>query len=146
MQSRITLIIHERLGNWARQLRPRMISPTLKVRETRSAADLALAVQQDRFALVVVDLRSGPAEMLADLNQNREQLADTLTLVLDPDQNPAAATLAQELGVTLVRSGFVSPPDIVRLLEQWALLAQQRINASGWFQPQTSGDLAALLG
>ena len=70
-------------------------------------------------------------------------VADTgaLVLVLDPDTVPGAAGLARELGATLVRSGFVSPPQVVRLLERWTALAGRRAQAGGWTTREPVFDL-----
>jgi hypothetical protein len=141
LASRIALIVHERRGEWGRQLRPRVTGLPLVVRETRSAADLKRALQASTVALVVVDLGSSPLDRLADLHLCRDLLADALLLVLDPEAIPGASGLARELGATLVRSGFVSPPDVVRLLERWTALAAHRADAAGWTQREPVSDL-----
>ena len=143
MANRVAVITHERWGSWARQLRPRLARLPVLVQESRSAADLKAALRAHPAALVVIDLGTGPVERLGELLQCREVVADTgaLVLVLDPDTVPGAAGLARELGATLVRSGFVSPPQVVRLLERWTALAARRAQAGGWTTREPVFDL-----
>ena len=42
------------------------------------------------------------------------------------------ATLARELGATLVLSGHVPPPVVAELLDRWLSLARRRTDADGW--------------
>ncbi|HEU5118322.1 MAG TPA: hypothetical protein VFT74_17020 [Isosphaeraceae bacterium] len=126
------LAIHERLGNWARQIRPRVASWPVRVVETRSASDLATALRQSACPLAIVDLDRWPARMLSDLERVREDSADALILVLDPDSTPGVSFLARELGATLVRSGFVSPVEVEGLLGRWLSVSRRRQSLAGW--------------
>ena len=128
----IMLVIHERRGYWAKQLRPRVHSIPLKVRETRSAPDLEAALQSFNPAILVLDLAESPDEMLIALQKCHRLLENVLVLVLNPHQILGTAGLASELGVTLVYSGFVSPPTVTQLLEHWARLSTIR-GSLGWF-------------
>lgn len=55
-----------------------------------------------------------------------------MILVLDSGSTPGAAAPARELGATLVRSGFVPPPEVEGLLARWLSVARRRIDAAGW--------------
>ncbi len=126
------LVIHERLGNWARQIRPRVANWAVQVVETRSASDLAAGLRRSACPLAVVDLDRWPARMLSDLERVREDSADALILVLDPGSTPGVSILARELGATLVKSGFVSPVEVEGLLARWLSLSRRRQSVVGW--------------
>jgi hypothetical protein len=130
------VVIHERLGVWARQLRPRL-APHVDVRwvETRSTADLEQAVAGSAAPIVVIDLADRTAAMLADLDAAAQLSPGGLFLVLDRQANVEAAALARELGATLVFSGFTPPPRVAALLERWIPLARRRSEADGWARP-----------
>lgn len=129
---KLPLVIHERLGNWARQLRPRVAGWPVRVVETRSAAELASGLRGAVCPLAVIDLDRWPVRMLADLERVRAESANALMLVLDPASTPGASVLGRELGATLVRSGFVPPPEVEALLARWLSVARRRTDASGW--------------
>jgi hypothetical protein len=42
------------------------------------------------------------------------------------------ATIARELGATLVLPGLVVPPEVERLLQRWLPIAKGRSEAEGW--------------
>lgn len=132
------LVIHERLGRWARQLRPRVAGWPVRLVETRSGEDLASALSLAPFPLVVIDLDRWPARILADLQRVRLADSSALALVLDPGSSPGVPTLARELGATLVKSGFVPPPEVEALLARWLGLARTRLDASGWSLDQAA--------
>ncbi len=136
MGRRVTLVVHERRDLWVRQLRPRVVGLPVTVRESRSAADLGRALSADPAAVVVADLGAEPFDRLSELEHCRRSLADALVLVLDPESIPGVALIAREVGATLVRSGFVSPPDVARILTRWITLASRRSEAAGWAGPQ----------
>lgn len=130
--SRTTLIVHERLAHWARQLRPRVATWPVRLVETRSASDLGRVWQGAAYPMVVADLDRWPSRGLADLVRARPIASEALVLVLDPGRNPGVPRLAREVGATQVFSGVVTPPMVFALLERWLGIAQQRAALLGW--------------
>ena len=128
----VPLIIHERLGNWTRQLRPRLLTWPIRIIESRSAADLEGALAGTACPIVVIDLDRRPRAGLDDLERATRKAPAALVLVLDPGVHDEVALLARELGAAHVFSGVVTPPAVARLLERWILLAQRRTEADGW--------------
>jgi hypothetical protein len=131
--TRVPLIIHERLGTWARQLRPRVVGWSVRVVETRSADDLETALGRDPCPLVVIDLGGRTRAVLEELDRAAQQSPNALVLVLDPSAQAGVAPLARELGATHVLSGAVPPPMVVALLARWLPLARRRAEADGWW-------------
>jgi len=130
--TRIPVILHERIGNWARQLRPRLFDLPIRWFETRSTADLDPVLTGMACAVVLIDLGSRPALGLLGLQAILHRASDARVLVLDPETHQDAGDLARELGATYVISGFVPPPAVAALLRRWVRLAQGRIGHSGW--------------
>lgn len=126
------LMIHERNGTWARQLRPRLGEAAVRVVETRSADDLEASLAGAACPLVVLDLGRRPRAALDDLDRALSAAPEALVLVLDPESYDGAALLARELGATHVVSGPATPPAVVGLLRRWLPLARRRADASGW--------------
>jgi len=151
--TRVALILHERLGNWNRQLRPRLQDQPIRWFETRSWADLENLLTGLACPVVLIDLGRHPAAGLQDLERVLRRAPDARVLVLDPEADAEVARLARELGATHVASGGVPPPFVVRLLARWIELAQRRIERDGWSRtsfPETGtepwGWLTDLLG
>jgi hypothetical protein len=131
------VVTHERLGTWSRHLRPRLAAPPAGVGmirwvESRSGSDLELAVATSATPIVVIDLADRPRAMLEDLDQASQVAPGGFFLVLDPASHPGVPELAQELGATLVLTGFVPPPRVADLLIRWLPLARRRAEADGW--------------
>jgi hypothetical protein len=129
---RVAVILHERLGNWARQLRPRLYDLPIRWFETRSAADLDPVVIGTASPVVLIDLGSRPAAGLLALQAILRRASDACVLVLDPEVHAETAALARELGATQIMPGFVPPPVVASLLRRWVTLAERRIEQSGW--------------
>ncbi|WZO96305.1 hypothetical protein EP7_003296 [Isosphaeraceae bacterium EP7] len=127
-----TIITHERRGLWARQLRPRFPSESIRWVETRSTADLRAALLGRSRPIVVLDLGDPLRRGLAELAEAREAAPDALIVVVEPRSRPAAVALAPEMGATLVLPGVVVPPAMVNLLTRWIALADARSDADGW--------------
>lgn len=127
------LIVHERIGVWARQLRPRVNEWPLRLVETRSSADLDAALEGANGPLVLIDLSRQVVPTLHDLQRVVDIAPDALTLVLDPESQAGVSSVAKEIGATLVLSGPIAPPDVARILGRWLALTQRRAEASGWF-------------
>ncbi len=130
--TRVAVILHERLGNWNRQLRPRLHDRPIRWFETRSRADLDSLLIGLAAPVVLIDLGRHPAEGLKDLDQVLLQAPDARVLVLDPESHDQVAGLARELGATHVASGFVPPPFVASLLARWIELAGRQIERDGW--------------
>jgi len=132
-----TLVVtHERLGNWARQLRRRLATAgPVRWAETRSGSDLARAVRGVAVPVVLIDLADRPRAMLEDLDMAVQSTPSGLFLVLDPEGHPGVSGLARELGATLVLSGRTPPPVVADLLARWLPLARGRDELEGWSTP-----------
>jgi DNA-binding NarL/FixJ family response regulator len=126
------LVIHERLGIWARQLRPRLASWPIRWTESRSAADLEAALSRSSCPILVLDLGNRPRSGLEDLDRAVQTAPDALVLVLDPAEHAGIPTLARELGASLILSGVVPPPAVATRLDRWLRLARRRAEADGW--------------
>ena len=129
---RLPVVIHERLGTWSRQLRPRLAAWPIRWSETRSAADLEAALGGAACPILVLDLADRPRAGLEDLERAIRAAPDTLSLVLDPGARPGVALLARELGATHVLPGVVPPPTVAAFLGRWLPLARRRVEAAGW--------------
>jgi hypothetical protein len=128
----LLLVVHERLGTWGRQLRPRAVHWPVRVVETRSASELELALTGTACPIIVIDLADRLRARLEDLHRAGHVASNALTLVLDPADRPGVAALARELGATHVLSGPAPPPRVVDLLVRWLPLAKRRAGADGW--------------
>lgn len=127
------LVIHERIGTWARHVRPRLTAGgPVRVVESRSAGDLAAALAGAACPVVVLDLGRRPRAALDDLDRALAVAPDALVLVLDPGPHAGAALLARELGATHVLSGPATPPAVAALVARWLPLARRRTEAVGW--------------
>ncbi len=130
--TRVAVILHERRGNWAGQLRTRLQDRPVRWMETRSAADLDAALLGLACPVVLIDLRDYAAQGLHDLDRAARQSPAARVLVLDPEANEGVAELARELGATLVIPGFVPPPDVASLVDRWITLAAAQTEREGW--------------
>jgi hypothetical protein len=128
----VPLILHERLGNWAGQLRSRLQNLPIRWFETRSRRDLDGALTGLACPVVLIDPGTHLANGLVDLDLVRTRAPDALVLVRIPGGDSEGTFLARELGATQVLSAFVPPPEVARLLCRWVLLAQRRIEGRGW--------------
>jgi hypothetical protein len=128
----VAVILHERLANWSRQLRPRLQGRGVRWFETRSRADLDNALGGRSSPIAVVDLAGRTLDGLADLDRIRALAPGCLTLVLNPEARDDVAGLARELGATHVFSGSVPPPEVAKLLSRWIDLAEARAASEGW--------------
>lgn len=126
------LVIHERNGNWARQVRPRLGETPARVLETRSAVDLEAALSGAACPVVLIDLGRRPRAALDELDLVLRVAPDAMVLVLDPESHDGAALLARELGATHVVSGPATPPAVAALLARWLPLSKRRAESAGW--------------
>lgn len=133
------LVIHERIGRWARQLRPRFSERPARVVETRSTFDLEAALAGAVCPIVLIDLARRVRAGLDDLARATSLCPDALVLVLDPHDHEGCALLAREAGATHVIGGPVTPPEVEALLSRWLGLARRRVEAGGWARSSTAG-------
>jgi hypothetical protein len=126
------IIIHERLGTWARQLRPRFAGWPVRWSESPSTASLIRVIGQSSCPILVLNLGDRPIRGLDDLDQAISLAPSALSVVLDPSNESEVALLARELGATLVLGGVVVPPTVEKLLQRWIPLAIQRNEREGW--------------
>ncbi len=134
----MAVILHERLGTWSAQLRPRVQARPVHWIETRSATDLDKALIGLACPVVLIDLRRNVVEGLSDLDRLMRLFPGTRVLVLDPEALDGVAELARELGATHVVSGFVPPPEVACLLDRWITLAELQADRTGWSRPMTA--------
>lgn len=134
--ARLPLVVHERLGVWARQLRPRVAGWPVRLVESRSVASLLATASQSACPLVLFDLANRPVTALAELEQLMQAAPGALVLVLAPSPLPELTTLARELGAASVLPGTPPPPAVVSLLARWVPLAVRRAEAEGWAAAQ----------
>jgi hypothetical protein len=132
---RVALVLHERRGNWAAQLRPRLAGRPVRWFETRSAADLRDILPGLGRPVVLLDLGSRTLEALGDLDQVVNLAPGGRVLVLDPAARQEVAELARELGATHVLAGFVPPPEVTSLIDRWIGLAAAEQSREGWSRP-----------
>jgi hypothetical protein len=130
--TRVAVVLHERLGTWAGQLRPRLQDRPVRWYETRSTADLDEVLTGLASPVVLIDLARYLLEGLSDLGRVVTLAPGARVLVLDPEAHEEVATLARELGATLVISGFVPPPEVAELIDRWILLASMSAASEGW--------------
>jgi hypothetical protein len=132
MLTRVAVILHERLGNWNRQLRPRLHDQPIRWFESRSRADLDGLLTGLAYPVVLIDVGRYPAAALSDLEHVLHRVSDARVLVLDPAAHDGLTGLARELGATHAASGFVTPPFVANLLSRWVELARRHIERDGW--------------
>ncbi len=130
--TRVAVILHERLGNWVRQLRPRLHGQPIRWVETRSRGDLDAVLTGLACPIVLIDLGQRATAGLMDLDLVRERVPDAWVLVLDSEANCGVPELARELGATYAFSGFVPPPVVADLVARWVAAAALRIERVGW--------------
>ena len=130
--TRIAVILHERLGNWVRQLRPRLHDQPVRWFETRSRADLAGVLTGLACPVVLIDLGRQPAAGLVDLDLVLRRASDARVLVLDPESHDEVAALARELGATHVAFGFRAAARGGRSDGTLDCSAQRHIERAGW--------------
>jgi hypothetical protein len=134
----LRLVIHERLGYWARHLKPRLVGSPIAWVESRSTADLEAALRATACPIVVIDVGDRPRAAMEDLDRAMGTAPNALALVLDPRAHHGVASLALELGASHVMTGGVVPPAVSELLARWVRLAQTRNEADGWSLPLES--------
>ena len=133
--SPVALILHERRGNWARSLRPRMGDLPIRWFESRSTADLLDAARGLTAPVVLIDLGEEPYGPLEDLTRLIDVSPSARVLILDPWERPEVGESARALGASHRISGFVPPTEVAELLARWVLLAAEETDRQGWSRP-----------
>ncbi len=136
--TRMVVILHERLGTWSSQLRPRVQGWPVHWIETRSATDLDKALIGLACPVVLIDLKRNVVEGLSNLDRLTRLFPGARVLVLDPEAHDGVAELARELGATHVLSGFVPPPEVACLIDRWISLAEIQTDRAGWSRPMVA--------
>jgi hypothetical protein len=140
LQDRIRLVVHERIGVWGRQLRPRAAAWGARLVETRSALDLVRALKRVSHPILLMDLGNRPGAGLDDLETAVREAPTLLALVLAPAPHPEMNQLAREIGAVHVFEGSVAPPVVLDLLHRWLALARRRREGEGWQKEETIPD------
>lgn len=131
----VALILHERRGNWARNLRTRLVDAPIRWFESRSTTQLLDAARGLTAPVALIDLGDEPYGPLEDLTRLVEIAPSARVLVLDPQQRPEVAESARALGATHLISGFVPPPEVAALLARWIRIAAEETARQGWSRP-----------
>ena len=126
------LITHERLGFWARQLRPRISEWGFGLVESRSVEDLQSAAEKSACPIILVDFRDADRIRFEDLLITRITAPASLILVLIPITLPSLSRIMIEAGATAVLPGSAPPPEVLGQLQRWIELARTRTLADGW--------------
>jgi len=140
---RSAVILHERLGKWGRQLRPRLSELSVRWLESRSPADLEGILEGLAFPVVLIDLGKQPIHGLEALDLVRMRTPGARSLVLDPESKAEIPILARELGATHVCSGFAPPPFVAGMISRWIAMARRATESAGWSRttfPETATD------
>jgi hypothetical protein len=141
--TRVPVILHERLGNWIRQLRPRLYQQPVRWFESRSTTELEVLLSGLAFPVVLIDLGRNPAIGLKAIRLVSLRVPSARILAIDPEGQAEVARAARELGATLAFSGFVPPPVVAELLLHWITTARRGIEVAGWSRtsfPDTETD------
>ena len=139
--SGVAVVLHERLGNWSRQLQPRLHGRAIRWFETRTEADLDRVLAGRSCPISVVDLSGQPQDGLAAIDRIRCLAPGGLILALDSQGRDEICRTARHFGSTHVFSGAVPPPVVARLLSRWVDLASIRASRGGWARTEDLDDL-----
>ena len=130
MRSRI--IVHERIGRWVLQVRPRAGGWGFECVETRRPEQAAWRARGHACPIALVDLGKTPGDGLAAVHALARAAPRGLILVLDPLRHEGIDPVCRALGASHVLSGPVVPPVVVDRLERWVELARSRSTLDGW--------------
>jgi hypothetical protein len=126
------LVIHERIGEWGRQLRPRLAHREARLRETRFSGELTAALRGRATALLLLDARRHLRDGLDDLFAAREECPGLLSLVIVDRSCIELAHVVREWGATHVASAAtLRPPAVSALFDRWLDIAARRRRCSG---------------
>ena len=128
--TRVAVILHERLGHWNRQLRPRLHDRPIRWFETRSRADLDSLLIGLACPVVLIDLGRHPIEGLKDLDAHCRS-GFRCAQCSCSTRTPTTRLPAWRVSWAPLTSwpGFVPPPIVARLLARWIELARRQLEA-----------------
>ncbi len=126
------MILHERLSKWSAQVRPRVVSWPVRLKETRSLDELTAAASGHVCPIVIIAGSGALGQTLESVAEARRASAGAMILVVDAPDSAEFLLVAIELGASHVLARPVLPPQIMTWLERWVALAQLRTEASGW--------------
>lgn len=129
------VVLHERSGAWARQLRARLDDVPARWFETRSTADLLAATRACTSPVVLIEAAPDPAPALRDLAVLAASASSPFVLFVDPRGRPEVLGAARESGATRAVSGRVTPPEVAALAARWISLAGRAVDREGWTRP-----------
>jgi hypothetical protein len=132
------VVLHERSGSWAGQLRPRLGDVPARWFETRSTVDLLAAVAGRASPVVLIEAGTDAEPALRDLTRVAASASAPLILFLDPRARPEVLRAARELGATLAETGRITPPEAADHMERWIGLAARAIEREGWTRAVTA--------
>jgi hypothetical protein len=130
--TRVPVILHERLGNWNRQLRPRLYEQPVRWLESRASRELDMLLTGLVLPVVLIDVGRDTVAGLRDISLVSLRVPDARILVIDAGGCLEGARAAREMGATHVFSGFVPPPDVAELMCYWITAARIGIERAGW--------------
>ena len=110
---RATVILHERLGNWNRQLRPRLHQHPVRWFESRSPADLEGFLEGLACPVILIDLGGSPSMASRRSASWPRGHPMRCRWSSTPEARSERRGLARELGATYIGSGYV-PPAVCR--------------------------------
>lgn len=130
------VVLHERSGGWARQLRSRLGAGPARWVETRSTAELLDAVAGGASPVVLIEAGRDPEAALRDLAMVVARGSSPLTLFIDPIGRPEVVEMAREFGATHVGAGRFTPPEVAALIGRWIELSARAGAREGWSRPR----------
>ncbi|WP_165071705.1 hypothetical protein [Paludisphaera rhizosphaerae] len=135
-RSQVVVVLHERSGVWARQLRARLDGAPVRWAETRSTAGLLEAVIGDATPVVLIEGGPDPEKALREVAQVVERGSSPLIMFIDPFDRLDVMDAARDLGVTRAVSGRVAPPEVAELIGRWIGLSAKAYASEGWSRPR----------
>lgn len=128
----VKLILHERIGRWARQFRPRADAWGVRLIESRSLSDLESALGLSSAPIVIVDFRDRAQPPFDAIVLTRMIASNSLILAVIPGAEPHLGMDAVEAGATISRHTTSPLLDTLNLIERWVKLAKSRSETGGW--------------
>lgn len=129
------VVLHERSGTWARQLRARLQDLPARWFETRSTSELTAATSACTSPVVLIESGTDPAPAIRDLARLVATASSPRILFLDPAGRPDVLRAAGEMGATLAPLDRPTPPEVAAIVRRWAALTALEIASEGWTRP-----------
>jgi hypothetical protein len=141
----VTVVVHERVAKWARQVRPHLAVHPARLIETRGAGELVAAVRQSAGAILLVDLADRPSVHLDHLDGALRANPGALSVVFERTADEGVRQLAREIGATVILPFRTTPPVVLGLLDWWIPLSLRRARDAGWTPEPVEADPIELL-